>query len=162
MPDNSVSVTTGDPIRTSFVVTKGHAVVPEFAVGVIATNIAYARFGTGTLNGQTVVARAADDRQNSAAVAMLNIVPSWTDGLLIGQVGVGTSKDYPLVLVGGGIRMTTPVNWSLTFGGVFTWQQQLTKLSINDPVAGTAAVQSDLSYRLLPRPAFYVGLLYGF
>lgn len=137
----------------------------EFAPGIVVTHVVYPRFGTTEVNGQTVVAAAGSDVQRVAAVGMLNIIPNfgfrgplW----LVAQVGIGTGPEHPLLLAGGGLRFSSPVNISLTAGAAWAWKQELQQLTLGEPVSGTADVERDVGYRLDPVPSFFIGVQRAF
>jgi hypothetical protein len=137
----------------------------DFAVGAVYTNLTYPRFGTTDEGGATVVARGGEDELTYSVVGMFGIVPNiGLKGLLypVLQIGVGTGRDYPLLLAGGGIRLLPPYDLSLTFGAAWTWVRVPKTLEIGDPVEGTAQLEDDMHYKFQTDPAFYIGVQRAF
>jgi hypothetical protein len=77
-------------------------------------------------------------------------------------LGVGTSKDLPSLLAGGGFRFSKPSHFSVSFGGLWTWRQELDKLKVGDVITGTTDLTNDLKYKFMSSPAFFIGINYGF
>jgi len=153
-----------DAVKATFRVRERQTLIAEFAPGVVYTTIAYPRFGTAVVDGRTVVKRGADEKLAFAPVAMLNLVPNigWSGNVyLVGQVGIGLARDYPLLAVGGGLRFARVAKLSITAGWAWTWVRDLESLAEGDTVTGTADIEKDLRYRLT-KGSLYVGIQKGF
>lgn len=161
--DDKLSVSEKVESKLIFRVQERQSFVLEFAPGIAHTDVHYPKYGTSGTGSNLLVVSAGDEIQHTAAVGMLNLIPNFGNGLsyLIGQIGIGTGKDYPLLLAGGGIRLMRPVQFSLTAGAAWGWARALTKLKLQDPVSGTAAIENDLTYQLQP-PRIYVAVQHGF
>jgi hypothetical protein len=149
--------------KITFRVEERESLVLEFAPGIAYTSVHYPKYGTSGVGSGTVVASAGDDIQHEAAVGMLNIIPNVGYGLthVIGQIGIGTGKNYPLLLAGAGVRFLSPIEFSLTTGAAWSWAHQLTKLKLQDPVDGTAVIESDLTWQI-QKPKLYVAAQHSF
>ncbi len=145
----------------TFRVRPEQSVALEFALGVVALgNIEYAKFGTATVGGQTVVGPAGADRQYSTPVALLNLVGMFRRAPIspMLQFGVGSGKNYPMLLAGVGVRFTRfAEEFSLTGGFAFPFVRRLQELKVGDPVSGTADLEKDLKIGL-GRRGFYLGI----
>lgn len=164
LKDGAIQTTESADSRTSFHVVERQSILFEFAPGAAYMNIHHPQFGTDTSNGKIVVGAAGDDTQNGAIVGMLNIIPNNMTGALsrlIGQIGVGSGKPYPLLMFGGGIRLSDSSAFTLSIGAAFGWRKELTRLKIGDSVSGTADIEKDLAYHLHSKPQFYIGMQRG-
>jgi hypothetical protein len=94
---------------------------------------------------------------------MLNLLWSNTLGWVYPgiQVGIGSARNYPLLMTGGVLRFVGSSNMSLSVGASFPWYQELKTLKLGDPVAGTADIEKDLRFHLAG-PSLYVGLQRSF
>jgi hypothetical protein len=140
-----------------------HFLIPEFALGVFYTNLDYPHYGTATNGTSTVVSGPENRNYSVVAAAHLNLVVN-THGLVnpMFQFGVGTAKELPSLLAGGGIRFSKPTHTAITFGALWTWRKELDKLKVGDTIANTAILDNDLTYKLTTKPSFYIGINYGF
>ncbi len=139
--------------------------IPEISTGVFYTTLRYPKFGTKEdSSGGFIVAEAGEDKYNVVAATHLNLVANVFDGDVhpMLQVGIGTAKDLPSLLGGGGLRFTGSVKCAISFGAIFTWRKELDELKIGDTIDGTAKLEDDLKYRLQKKPGFYIGLQYNF
>ena len=152
-----VTVTDQSLVRSCIRLSKSKSLVFEVAPGIAYSTIRYSRYGTAA----GLVGKATDDIQHSVPVVMLNILPSASDGRVIGQIGVGSTRDYPAFLMGVGARFSNVVDWSLTAGAIWSWDRFLKTLKAGDAVSGTAAIDSDIGYELRSRPSAYIGLQIG-
>jgi hypothetical protein len=162
---DEVRIEEKEEVKVAFRVREAQTFILEFAPGVVFTTVSYPKFGTAEVDGRTVVAEAGSERYYFSAVGMLNVVPNFNWGGLprpVAQIGLGTGEKYPLLLAGGGLRLLSPIDWSLTFGAAWSWKQRLTDLKLGDTVTGTADVEKDLHYELEPKPAFYIGVQTAF
>ena len=122
----------------------------EKGFAAVFSGLSYPNWGTRTVNGQTVVARAGrtDDPVHAAVTANFifpNIVKNERLFPLF-QLGVATAKENPALLVGPGLRIfagKSPV--SIAGGIIFSWAKELSKLNEGDPVTGTSDIEQDLS-----------------
>jgi hypothetical protein len=133
----------------------------EFGLGVVALRtVEYPKFGTATVNGQTVVATAGADKQTTAPVALLNLVATMGRAPIspMLQFGVGSGESYPLLLFGGGMRFTRHAEeFSISGGVAIPFVRTLNNLAVGDAVSGTAALNQDIT-RTLGRRGFYLGI----
>lgn len=138
--------------------------IPEFGTGLFYTNIEYPRYGTRVANGETFVEAAAATKYRAVVAAHLNLVFNEWDGLIhpLLQVGVGTGKDTPCMLLGGGLRFTQPRRLAISGGAIWTWRRQLDSLSVGDKIAGTAQLEDDLKLTLRAAPSLYLGIQLNF
>lgn len=150
---------------TKTVVLRAYRLFPnEVGVAALYTGIRYPQYGTGTVNGQTVV-KAADNLGNTVGGAvMLNWICRCGGASAVYpgfQIGIGTAQQAPSLLAGISFRFVSPQPISLMGGGILTWAKQLDTLKLGDPVSGTAQLQSDLKLKTLP-VSWYVGIQYSF
>ncbi len=151
-------------LKATLRVRERHTIIVEFAPGLMYSTIKYPTYGTATASGNTVVKRGKDEQLSFAPVAMLNLVPNfgWRGSVyLVGQVGLGVARDYPLLCAGGGLRFGGDTKLSITAGWAWTWTRQLTNLKEGDQVSGSADIENDLSYQLT-KASFYIGIQKGF
>jgi hypothetical protein len=159
--NGGITVEAGKPIVSSKIrVRASKRVIPEFATGVFYTNLRYPRYGTKVINGESFVALADPTRYEGVVAAHLNLVLNAWEGFIhpLAQVGIGTAKDTPSLLAGGGLRFTGSARLALTGGVLWTWRRELDKLSVGDKIDGTAQLESDLKLALRSTPSFYIGL----
>lgn len=145
------------------------SVIPEFALGVIYSEISFPKYGTVTSGGNQVVASAGNDNLKLVPSAMLNLVlnQGYGPAYPMVQLGVGSGKVYPTIMAGAGTRIFSYKNHnlrnvSLAAGLVWHWNQELTNLKIGDVVTGTADINKDLSYVMQSIPTFYIGVHFNF
>lgn len=164
--DNAISHTE-DAIKDELLgkvrVRSYHLIIPEFAIGGFYTDLSYPKYGTKTVDGKTAVSAPVYDKYAIVAAAHLNLIVN-LHGLInpMLQLGVGTAKELPSFLAGGGIRFSKPKHMAMTGGFLWTWRKELDKLKVDDIIENTAALDNDLKYRLTTKPAFYIGINYGF
>lgn len=140
-----------------------HLLIPEFALGAFYTNLDYPSYATTSTGGTTVVSGPVSQNYSLVAAANLNLVVN-LHGLVnpMLQFGVGTAKELPSFLAGGGIRLSKPNHLSISFGGLWTWKKELDKLKVGDVVASSADLDKDLKYKFITKPSFYMGINFGF
>lgn len=158
--DDRLVVETKGSSVVKFQVMEHQSLVFDFVQGAAYSNIAYPKFKTNVVDGQAVVADAGASRPRMVAVAMANFIPNtgWSGFTrLIGQIGIGANTDSPVLLAGGGLRLTAPSAMVLTFGAAFPFVQRLKTLTIGANVDGEAALEKDLERALARKPAFYIG-----
>ena len=135
--------------------------IPVVSSGVFYTNLTFNRYGTGVDDsGNTIIAKTADDSNELVSAAHLNFYRN-TDSSLnwFWQFGIGLTKKKPFVSLGVGLSLIDRLNLSL--GGIWTWQPELSSLSIGDLVAGTAEIEDNISYKFKSKPNFYLGLSFN-
>lgn len=140
-----------------------HLLIPEFALGAFYTSLDYPVYGT-TASGETTVVSGPEMQNYSlVAAASLNLIVN-LQGLInpMLQFGVGTAKELPSFLAGAGIRFSKPHHMSISFGGLWTWKKELNKLKVGDVISSTAVLDGDLKYKFVTKPAFYLGINFGF
>jgi hypothetical protein len=163
--DGKLTVTDGSEVTTKFRVSEYQLLHLEFGVGPVLLNLRYPKFGTRTSGDSVFVSDAGEERQRAAAVGMLNIIPNigvLGAARLMGQVGIGTGRDYPLILIGGGLRLlrgSTPL--SVSVGRVWGWRRELKTLTPGRLISGSAELEKDLEYRLDASPNLFFGFQLG-
>ncbi len=159
--DDRLEVKSLGTITGSLQVMEHQSVVTELSVGIAYSAVAYPKFRTNQVGSEHFVADAGVDRPRMVAASMLNLIPNtgWSGFTrLVGQVGIGATTESPLVLVGGGLRLSHDRNLTLSFGAAFPFQKRLKSLKVGDKVAGDAALEQDVERALARRPAFYLGI----
>jgi hypothetical protein len=140
-----------------------HLFIPEFALGAFYTNLDYPSYGTTSTGGSTVISGPNIQNYSLIAAANLNLVVN-LHGLVnpMLQFGVGTAKELPSFLAGGGLRLSKPNHLSISFGGLWTWKKDLDKLKVGDVIGSSADLDKDLKYKFITKPSFYLGINFGF
>ena len=162
--DGKLSVEDGTPVARSIRVRAYSLIVPEVAAGFVHTDLAYPKYGTKQVGGQTIVAAAGTDKFPAQGAVLLNLVcRCWAPSIVYPalQLGLTNSKQYPGFLLGGGARFTGKYSLSVVGGIVITWFEDLKGLAVGDPVSGTADLQAHLQRRRAPAKT-YVGVQYNF
>lgn len=135
--------------------------VPVVTTGVFYTNVSFSGYGTTTNNtGEMVVSKvdkSAELRNELAALAHLNFYLNiqHLQGAFL-QIGIGPSKEKPLLALGGGVELIDRVN--ISAGAIWTWQPVLQNLSEGDVVTGTVQIDEDIKYSFDGKPKFYIGI----
>ena len=162
--NNKISVTDKNDILSRKVRIRSHRpLIPEFATGLFYTSLKYKTFIANDNGDSIVVAEGKEEKSSVVVAAHLNLVfDVWTDATPMIQIGVGTAKDRPSILLGGGLRFSKPKRLSISLGGIWTWKQELTNLKVGQKLKESAELQKDLKYNLDTKPSFYVGLQYNF
>jgi hypothetical protein len=110
-----------------------------------------------------IVSEGKTERSPVVTAAHLNLVfDIWTDICPMLQLGVGTAKDRPSLLVGGGFRFSKPRKLSLALGCIWTWKKELTDLKVGEKISETIKLDEDLKYYLQNKPSLYIGIQYNF
>lgn len=78
------------------------------------------------------------------------------------QLGIDPTKPSPFLLLGGGFSIPA-VRFSITAGGVWTWQQSLNKLVLNQEINSSAELEKDIKsvFQIKPK-GWYIGVQYNF
>lgn len=132
--------------------------VPVVASGVLYTNLSFQIFGTETNeDGETLVALGESKDNEIAVGAYLNMYLNngWNNPMFL-QLGVGPSKEKPLLFTGLGMSIGSRI--SISGGAVFTWVPTLDMLNIGDAVTGTTQIENDIKYKFTDAPKFYLGI----
>jgi hypothetical protein len=159
--DDRIEVKSLGTITSNFQVMEHQSLVTELSAGVAYSAVAYPKFRTNQVGSEHFVADAGVDRPRMVAATMLNLIPNtgWSGFTrLVGQLGIGATTESPLLLAGGGLRLSHDRNLTLSFGAAFPFQKRLKTLKVGDPVAGDAALEQDVERALARRPAFYIGI----
>jgi hypothetical protein len=138
--------------------------VAEFAPGVAyLKDIGYPRFGTGQAGGAMVVQSGDVDVQRTTVIGMLNLLTPTVMGPVVPgiQLGIGSGRDYPLVMAGGVLRFLSAAQFSVSAGVALPWYKELKSLKVGDQVQGTAEIEQDLRFRL-GRGSMYLGIQKSF
>jgi len=158
--NDQVLVQNGKSQSATFEVMEHQSLVPEFVPGLAYSQVTFRRYKTNDSSGVHVVADGGDYTPHTIPMGMLNLMPNtgWSGFTrLVGQVGVGVTKESIVVLTGAGIRFSAPVKFVLSAGALFPFEQELTDLKLGSVVAGEAALQKDLQ-RTLGKPALYIAI----
>ena len=140
--------------------------IPEVSTGIAYLDLAFPKYGTTTNSaGQQVVSSSGEEKfKKMNFTAMVNFVyfsEDWNVNPLI-QIGVGENSDFPVLMIGGGLRLNTGLRRiSFTVGAASSWIKTLDKLKLNDVVTGTSDVEKDLKYEF-KAPKLYFGIQYNF
>lgn len=157
-----VSSEAGKSVSTTFEVMEHQSLVTELSPGVAYSPVAFPRFATNDTGGGHVIVDAGEYRPNTIVMEMLNLIPNagWSGFTrLMGQLGLGITKEAAVVLVGGGIRFTQPARFVLSFGALFPFVQELKEgVRVGDAIAGEAALEEKVQRVLGRRPSFYIGI----
>lgn len=139
--------------------------IAEFSSGLFFTNLSYPVYGVASLSatGTTIIDTPSNQRLPVVLAGMLNLTLNAFDGLAhpLIQLGVGTGKNLPTLLIGGGLRLrwTRPV--IISAGAIFSWKRELDKLKVGDGITSTTQLENDLVYKFDTRPNFYLGIQIG-
>ncbi len=140
--------------------------IPEVSAGIAYLDLAYPKYGT-TVNGsgQEIVTASGEDKfKKMNFTAMVNFVYYTEDRDInpLIQVGVGQNSDFPVLMIGGGLRLNTGARTiSFSIGAASSWIKTLDKLKPNDVVSGTSDIEKDLKYDF-KAPKIYFGIQYNF
>lgn len=165
LTEESLSQVDGEELtKAVFKVRTFRSPIIEYSAGVFYTNLTYPKYGTVETAGVNTVQDAGKDHYRTVAANFINLIFNsfQNDVQPLIQLGVGTGKELPSVLAGTGLRFFEPVNFALTFGGLWTWRKQLDKLQVGSVVKGTAELEEDLKYQFKTSPSFYIGIQYNF
>ena len=135
--------------------------IPVVSSGVLYTNVTFNTFGTATNENEETIIEKGEDKENEIAVgAYLNLYLNngWENPIFF-QLGVGPSKEKPLLFGGVGINIASKL--SLSAGAVFTWSPSLSELNVGDVISGTIEIENDITYKFTNTPKFYLGLSYN-
>jgi hypothetical protein len=136
--------------------------VPEVSAGVAYTNLSFPKFGTDTsATGELVVASAGEEKfkkLNLTAMVNWNYYIQNSDVHPFFQAGVGANADYPVLLLGVGIRLNSGLKRvAFSVGGASSWIKTLNKLNVGDKVSGTADIEKDYQHEF-KAPKIYFGM----
>lgn len=152
----------GKSVSATFEVMEHQSVITQLSPGVAYSPVVFPRFATNDTTGGHVIVDAGDYRPNTIVMEMLNLIPNtgWSGFTrLVGQIGLGVTKEAAVALVGGGIRFTQPTPFVVSFGALFPFIQALKDgVHVGDAIAGEAALVDNVQRVLGRRPSFYVGI----
>tara|TARA_R110000868_G_C10933592_1_gene766549 strand:- start:24 stop:1580 length:1557 start_codon:yes stop_codon:yes gene_type:complete len=124
------------------------------------TNLSFPNYIVETNDeGQNLLAKGDDeqfDRLNLQVMLNANYNIENSPILPFLQIGVGPSTKYPIFFTGGGFRILERFN--ISFGGAWTWINELDELSVGEIVDDQAQIEDDLSFQFTNKPRFYIGL----
>lgn len=132
--------------------------IPIVTTGIYYTNVSFNQFGTDeNTTGESIVTKTESELNELASLTHLNLYYNGdTDIKWFGQLGVGPSKEKPLIGLGVGVELFESFNISM--GGVWTWQRNLNELKEGDIVTGTSVIEDDIIYQFNTTPRFYIGV----
>ncbi len=156
--NNSKTLTEKETKIYTIVFRRYSFLVPRVSSGVLYTDLSFPTFGT-TLDeeGNTVISQGEDNDSELSIATYLDFhFNSLNELPIFLQLGVGPSREKPLLFTGIGIDLIDRIN--LSFGGIFTWFPELNDLNIGDQVSGTTEINDDITFRFSGKPRFYLGL----
>jgi hypothetical protein len=140
-------------------------ITPKIGTGLFYSSATLNGFGV-TTNDQDELIVTKNDIENNTAVTgvFLNlnfdIGSQFLEPLI--QIGVDPTKEKPYLLLGCGISIPVS-NFSISGGPIWTWEAQLSNLSLDDTVMSTSVLEEDIKYKFQSSPrGFYLGLNYSF
>ncbi len=145
--------------------TELRTVIVEPAIGVVYSDIRIPKFGTSTVNDELMVTADAPEQKRLHETVMLNFifkplgVTNRVHGLL--QLGLTSGPDYPGVLLGSGVRITSPIRLLVTGGILVTWRKVLRNLNVGNVIQELDDLEEDLDLRAARRE-WYLGILTAF
>lgn len=159
-----------DSAAAEFTVRRYSAWVPEIGVGLTFNQVDRPIYGTGkNAAGETIIALSATDKSTKIdPTLMVNFVCGFcrlSPVTPMFQIGTSTSKTTPAILVGGGVRFlaTSKGDFAIGFGWIVPWAKQLkNEGDLNKVIAGTAALEEHLEWRIVDKFHKYVTLQYKF
>lgn len=140
--------------------------IPEVSTGIAYLDLVFPKYGTSTnSSGQQIVSLAGEEKFKkmnfTAMVNFVYFVEDWNVNPLI-QIGVGENSDFPVLMIGGGLRLNTGLRRiSFTVGAASSWIKTLDKLQLNQVVGGSSDIEKDLKYEF-KTPKLYFGIQYNF
>jgi len=140
---------------------KYQRLIPVISSGVLYSNLTFNSFGTGTnANDETIIEKGRVTENEITIGAYLNLYLNngWQNPVFL-QLGIGPSKEKPLLF--GGVGMNIASRVSLSVGTVFTWAPSLNQLKVGDVVSGTVDIENDIIYNFTNTPKFYLGISYN-
>ncbi|SKB52088.1 hypothetical protein [Dyadobacter psychrophilus] len=153
----------------SFQITRYRKSWPELSSGVFFAGINYDTYsvgsttiGSGASVASSIVEKTSTKKRFLAAVFYNQIFDLKLHPIYpFLQIGIGTGKDYPSLLTGGGFRILNKKMQRLSISGgtVFPFLRELDKLKEGDIITGgQAEIDKDIKYRLSDKIGFYIGL----
>jgi hypothetical protein len=164
LDDSSTTLKSKKEFKRSFEITRFRRAWPELSSGIFYSQIEYNTFSAGTsATPATSVIEKTTKTQPALAALFYNYV--FDTGLHplypFLQAGVGTGKEYPCLLTGGGFRLVTKnaKRISLSSGAVFSFNRELDKFGVGESIAGgQAAIDEDVRYSFGKKLGFYFGV----
>jgi len=143
-----------------FNIAKRLGLYPFISTGVIYTDFSYPEYAVKTDNGSNTVAKTDDVKVNFRPTVFLNfLISNWGVAYPFAQIGITTGNNDALFPVGFGIAMGS--SFSFSFGAIFGYHKDLTKLSVGGSVKDDAELKADLSNKALFRPYFSINYNLG-
>ncbi|MCF0039796.1 hypothetical protein [Dyadobacter fanqingshengii] len=142
--------------------------VPEVSAGVAYVDLSYPKYGIdkdAASNEQRVVNSGNDNMKRINITGMINynyfIQNSQVHPFV--QLGAGANIDFPVLLIGGGLRFNFVGGSRLAFAGgiASSWIKSLDKLKLGSVVNSQADLDSDIRYQFA-KPKVYFGVQFGF
>lgn len=141
---------------------RNNVFILNFSGTLVYTNVSYTQFGVESALGETFVTETKEEKDRFTAAPCMNVLLNIRNSPLLPglQFGFGPGKDYPLLL--GGLCFCFPdYDFSISLGGAFTWNRQLSDLKVGDPVSGTTEITEHTVWKFNNKPALYIGLNYN-
>ncbi|GAB2563045.1 hypothetical protein [Spirosoma areae] len=179
--DPPILTDTNEKIIGRLRIRSSQTLIPEFSMGGVYTDLTYPTYGVKVLTeseaksyndasgttsysaAQSVVDEVSSQRLPIVLVGMLNLTLNAFNGLAhpLVQVGVGTGRNLPTFLFGGGLRLKWQKPIVISGGAIWSWKKQFTNLAPRRPLSGPAQLEKDLRIEFDTRPNFYLGLQIG-
>jgi hypothetical protein len=168
-PNSPTTLKSKKEFKRSFEVTKFRRAWPEISSGIFYSGIEYNTFSVGTSTAPSgggattsVVEQTTTKQRFMAALFYNQIFDTGIHPMYpFLQIGVGTGKEYPCLLAGGGFRIINKdlKRISISGGWVFSFAKELDKLKVGDTITkGQSEIDADVRYRLGEKVGFYVGV----
>ena len=141
--------------------------VPEVSAGIAYTTLNYPKYGvTQNEAGGSIVTHLGVENINRLNItAFLNYNYYISDSSInpFIQLGTGVNTEFPVLLIGTGLRIHTPAGtrFSFSVGFAGSWIKTLKTLEIGSEVSDENELEKDLEYQFA-KPKIYYGIQYNF
>ncbi|HTE10241.1 MAG TPA: hypothetical protein VK645_04710 [Chitinophagaceae bacterium] len=150
--------------EASFAFKRYDFVSVSVSTGIFYGNTSLKNFGVSPSNNEFVVTEETVDKSSAVTAVFANInfnLGSRYFSPLI-QVGVDPLKKKPFFLLGAGFSIPA-VKLAISAGGIWSWNQSLSKITVGDKISSTTDLEKDLksNFDVSPR-GWYLGIQYNF
>ncbi len=133
--------------------------------GIFYSNTTLKSFGvSNNSTGQFIVSEANITKYNSVSAIFLNLNFSFKSRYFapLLQIGIDPTKKRPFMLIGGGFSIPS-AKIAFSAGPIWTWNQNLNKLSVGEVISSTTDIEKDIQYKFDLQPkGWYLGIQYNF
>jgi len=142
--------------------------VPEISAGIVFTSLKFPKFtaATDASTGITTVKDAGEDefkKINITGMLNMNYFVENSNAHPFFQIGVGEKTDYPTLLLGVGVRISSKLNrLAISTGFAGTWIKKPSTLKIGDVISDSSVLEKDYIYEFSFPLKPYLGLQYNF